>query len=81
MQSKWIKREVSIGNLLLLLGLFGAIASGVYEAGMIRATLEDGIHAEHDSRVANTASLDQRIDSLRDDVRELRALFFHKTKI
>lgn len=73
----WIK-EVSLGNFLLLLSILGAIAAGIWEGGMIRATLQDSIETERDLRRADTAMLVGRLDLLQSDMREVRARLMTK---
>lgn len=75
----WIKREVSLGNVLLLLGMLGSVGAGIWEGAAIRTTLADGIDLERaireneiksiNSQLANTAA---QLDGMRLDIRELR---------
>ncbi len=77
-ESGWIVRQISLGNLLLMLGMAGSIGAGLYEGGAIRATLENGIDAERQLRVSDIAGLNQRITELRVDVAEVRTLIINR---
>lgn len=68
----WVTREVSLGHVLSLLGMLSAIGAGIWQGGMIRATLEDSISAEREMRRVESVALAGRIDGLTVDVRELR---------
>lgn len=83
----WIKREVSLGNVLLLLGTLGAIAAGIYEGGAIRSSLADSVTQETAIRVAENKALNDRLDvfgqsieNVRGDVRELRSYVMVKSQ-
>ena len=69
-----IKKEISLGNVLLLIGMLGTLAAGVWQGGMIRASLEDGIRAERTLRESEMGSISVRLSDLGNDVRELRAV-------
>ena len=73
----WIK-EVSLGNLLLFVSILGAIGAGVWEGGMIRATLQDSIESERELRRADTVMLVGRLDALQSDMREMRSRMLNK---
>jgi hypothetical protein len=75
----FIRREISVGNILLCLPMLGAIGAGIWEGGRIQATMQDGITQERDQRLASDTATNDRIklvltsmDELRKDVRELR---------
>lgn len=70
----WVTREVSLGNVLLLIGMLGTALTGVWQAGEIRATLEDGIRAEREMRQSELAALANRVTDVQNDVREVRKL-------
>ena len=69
-----IKKEISLGNVLLLIGMLGTLAAGVWQGGMIRASLEDGILAERTLRESEMGSINIRLSDLGNDVRELRTV-------
>ena len=69
-----IKKEISLGNVLLLIGMLGTLAAGVWQGGMIRASLEDGIRAERTLRESEMSSINVRLSDLGNDVRELRTV-------
>jgi hypothetical protein len=68
----WIKREMSLGNLLMILTMFAAIGSGLFEGGMIRATLENGINAERSLREAENQGIENQLTIMSSDIRDLR---------
>ncbi len=77
----WIKREVSVGNLLLVLGMVGAIGAGIWEGGMLRQSMADSVRLESEIRIAEAKFTNDRLIGLANrvsevglDVRELRAL-------
>jgi hypothetical protein len=80
-KTPWIVREVSLGNVLLLVGMLGSVLAGVWQGGMIRASLESGITAERELRGEETRALNERItqvsaavQDVRTDVRDVRNL-------
>lgn len=74
MKTTFIKREISLGNVLLFVGMLGTLAAGVWQGGMIRASLEDGIKAERTLRETEMTSINTRLTDLGSDVRELRGI-------
>lgn len=69
------KAELTLGNLLLLIGMMGAVGAGVWQGGAIRASLEEGLKAEHNLREVEMTSIHTDIASLGRDIRELRTYF------
>ncbi len=67
-----VKLEISLGSILTTLSVVGGLVVAIWQGGMVRATLEDGIHAEHDMRVSEYSQLDRRIESMQNDIREMR---------
>lgn len=63
---------MTLGNVFIVLSIFGAIGTGVYETGVIRATLQDGIQTEHDARQIEARHLEERINEVNTSVRELQ---------
>lgn len=79
-QGSWVKRNFRMDNVLALVGIFGAIAAGLFEGGQIQATMAGGIERETAIRVEqNHAVTDQlaafgiALNDVRSDVRELRS--------
>lgn len=70
----WFRSEVTLGNLLIILGMMGTLGAGIWQGGMIRATMEDGIRSERDMRQVEMTALVGRVDGVQNDVRELRAV-------
>jgi hypothetical protein len=66
--------EISFGNVMILVGVLGTIGAGVWQGGMIRATLEAGIAAERELRIAEADALGARINTMQGDIREIRGL-------
>jgi len=76
----WLKvvPDVSLGNLLLFLGMLGTLSAGIYEGGRIQQALTDGVANESSLREADSRALGLRIDavgvSLADVKADLRTL-------
>ena len=69
-----LKREISLGNILLMLGMLASIGAGLYEGGALRQALSDGIASEQRERETAIHDVTDRIVSVQQDIRELRGL-------
>jgi hypothetical protein len=74
-----MKMEMSLGNLALLGGIAASIAAGIWQGGAIRATLESAIAAEKETRAVEIRQITGRLDDMRADMRELRAVVMNTT--
>lgn len=64
--------EISLGNALNMITVVLAVGAGIFEGGMIRSTLEDGIRSEQALRETEIKGLSDRISEVGTDVRDLR---------
>jgi len=80
--ANWIKREVSLGNVLLMLTMMGGIASavvaGTWQGSRINSTLQGGIEREAAVRVEQNRALSDQmqafgvaLNDVRQDVRQV----------
>ena len=74
------KAEISIGTLLVILGMAASAAGLMYQIGGTRADLANGIEAqkasikaEQDLRETEFQTVTAAVKDVRDDLRELRA--------
>lgn len=73
--ASWVKviPDVSLGNLLLLLGMLGTLGAGIYEGGRIQQALADGVATESGLREADTRALNLRIDAIASSLGDVKA--------
>lgn len=68
---------VTMGTLLVLLGMAGSLITIVWQAGAIRATMEVNIRAEHDLREVQLQAIHGDLADVRSDVRDLRTIILN----
>jgi replication-associated recombination protein RarA len=71
---------LSVDNMLVVLTMLGAIGSGIYEAGELKATLAASVQQERSIREAEISAVTSQIGDLKktaeethNDIRELRS--------
>lgn len=77
----WLRKEMSLGNLILILTTICGLGAAIWQGGAIRATMADGLDAEVRLRQSenlrtndNIASLRAQVGEVHADMRELRAI-------
>lgn len=73
--------RLNLGQFIMILGMAGTVAAGLWEGGRINQTLLDGVATEAAVRMQDVHAIDLEInglnrsmDSLQADVREIRVL-------
>lgn len=73
-QAVVFKREISLGNIILILSVLASVGAGLFEGGMIRASLEGGIERERLLREVEITNIHRDLAALTGDVKEIRVL-------
>lgn len=72
---------ITLGTLLVIvsmgIGLAGTLITVVWQAGTLRATLEDSIQAEHLLRETENKAITASLAEVRSDVRDLRTVILN----
>lgn len=73
-----ITMHISLGNLLIMCSMIGAVITGVYEGGAIRATLEASITTEREIRAEQNANVIGQLAGLRQDIDGIRLVLMNR---
>lgn len=65
---------ITLGTILVLIGMGGSMAALLWQGGAIRATLEASIRTEHDLREVEMRAIRGDLDVIRGDIRDVRTI-------